>query len=67
MSMVIEDIMESITIELCINKKRTVIVSCVYRTPGSTVDIEFTCRERDTVQTCDWELRNNYRYLPRFT
>ena len=23
--------------------------------------------ERETVQTCDWELRNNYRYLPRFT
>ena len=39
MSMVIYDIMESITIELCINKKRIVIVSCVYRTPGSKVDI----------------------------
>ena len=39
MSMVIDDSMESITIELCINKKRNVIVSCVYRTPGSNVDI----------------------------
>ena len=39
MSMVIDEIMESITIELCINKKRNVIVSCVYRTPGSNVDI----------------------------
>ena len=28
-----------IIIELCINKKRNVIVSCVYRTPGSNVDI----------------------------
>ena len=37
--MVIDDIMESFTIELCINKKRNVIVSCVYRTPGSNVDI----------------------------
>ena len=39
MSMVIDDVMESITIELCINKKRNVIVSCVYRTPWSNVDI----------------------------
>ena len=39
MSMVIDDVMESITIELCINNKRNVIVSCVYRTPGSNVDI----------------------------
>ena len=37
--MVIDDIMESFTIELCINKKRNVIVSYVYRTHGSNVDI----------------------------
>ena len=39
MSMVVDDVRESITIELCINQKRNVIVSCVYRTPGSNVDI----------------------------
>ena len=38
-SLVIDNVMESITIELCINKKMNVIVSCVYRTPGSNVDI----------------------------
>ena len=37
MSTHVNDIMECITVELCINKSKNIIVSCVYRTPGSDI------------------------------
>ena len=37
MSFAINDIMEVVTVELCINHKN-IIVSCVYRTPGGNVE-----------------------------
>ena len=32
MSVVIDDILESVTVELCLNKKYNIIVSCIYVT-----------------------------------
>ena len=34
----IDDIIESIRVELCIDKRRNVIISCIYRTPGYNVE-----------------------------
>ena len=42
MSVNIDDLMECITIEICMEKKKNVIVSCVYRTPGSNIET-FMC------------------------
>ena len=39
MSTIVNDVMECITIEICMGTKRNVIVSCVYRTPGSNIEI----------------------------
>ena len=39
MSVVIDDILECVTVELCINKKYNIIVSCIYRTLGTNVDM----------------------------
>lgn len=38
MSVVIDDEMECITIEICMERMKNVIVSCVYRKPGSNID-----------------------------
>ena len=35
MSVRINGVMECVTVELCINKRKNIIVNCVYRTPGS--------------------------------
>lgn len=39
MSVFIDDKMECITIELCLEKTKNVLVSCVYRKPGSNIKI----------------------------
>ena len=38
MSIVVDNIMESITVELEIKNSKNAIISCVYRTPGSCID-----------------------------
>lgn len=38
MSIIIDNIMECITIEICMEKMNNVIVSCVYRKPGSKIE-----------------------------
>ena len=39
MSVVIDDILECITVELSISNRKNIIVSCIYRAPGTSVDI----------------------------
>lgn len=39
MTITVSDIMECITVEIDMGKKRNVIVSCVYRAPSSNIDI----------------------------
>lgn len=39
MSVITDDVMECVTIEICMKKVKNVIVSCVYRTPGSNTEI----------------------------
>lgn len=39
MTIAFADVMECITIEINMGKKRNVIVSCVYRDPGSSIDV----------------------------
>ena len=39
MFVVTDDILECVTVELCINKKYNIIFSCIYRTPGTNVDM----------------------------
>lgn len=38
MSTVVDDLLECVTIEVCREKKKNVIVSCIYRSPGSNID-----------------------------
>ena len=37
MSDSVNEVLESCTVELCVEKGKNIVVSCVYRTPGSTV------------------------------
>lgn len=46
MSMVIDDVMECITIEISMERIKNMIVSCVYRKPGSSIDIFMSNMER---------------------
>ena len=39
MSVVIDDILECITVKLSISNRKNIIVSCIYRAPGTSVDI----------------------------
>jgi len=39
MSMVVDTLLECVTIEICMEKKKNIIVSCIYRSPGSNIDI----------------------------
>lgn len=39
MTMVMDDILECLTIEIERTKKKNIIVSCIYRTPGSNIDV----------------------------
>jgi hypothetical protein len=43
MTINIDDILESLTIEITVEKSKNIIISCVYRTPGSCLDT-FTCK-----------------------
>lgn len=38
MSAVVDDITECITVEIGMEKKKNVLVSCIYRTPGTSID-----------------------------
>lgn len=35
----VDDVLECITIEICIEKKKNVTVSCIYRAPRSNIEI----------------------------
>ena len=37
-SVVIVDILECFTLELCLSNRKNSIVSCIYRAPGTSVD-----------------------------
>lgn len=39
MTMVVDNILECVTIEISMGKEKNVIVSCIYRTPGSNTEI----------------------------
>lgn len=39
MTTAIDDVMECITVEICLKKRKSIIVSCVYRAPGSNIEI----------------------------
>ena len=39
MSVVIDDILECITVEFSISNRKNIIVSCIYRAPGTSLDI----------------------------
>ena len=47
MSVRINGVMECVTVELCINKRKNIIVNCVYRTPGS--DMQTSIDQIETV------------------
>ena len=36
-SMVVDDVLEGVTVEFGINRNKTALVSCVYRCPGSNL------------------------------
>lgn len=38
MSMVVDNLLECVTTEICLKKKKNIIVSCIYRSPGSNID-----------------------------
>lgn len=38
-STVIDNVLECITIEICTQKKKNVIISCLYRAPGSSMEV----------------------------
>ena len=38
MSVVIDDILECITVELSISNRKNIIVSCIYRASGTSID-----------------------------
>lgn len=46
MSAIIDDLMDCITIEICMGKIENVIVICVYRKPGSNIEIFTVNMER---------------------
>lgn len=39
MTEVFDDILQCVTVEIFMEKRTNVIVSCIYRTPGSCMDI----------------------------
>ena len=39
MSLVIDNLLECITIEVCFKNQNNTVISCVYRTPNSDLDI----------------------------
>ena len=39
MTTAVDDVLECITIEICMEKKTNAIVSCVYRAPGFNIEI----------------------------
>ena len=51
LSMTYDGLMECLTIELCLKKSKNIIVSSIYRTPGSSIDM-FIERFSDTFSTC---------------
>lgn len=40
-SITIENILECVTVEIRMEKQKNIIVCCIYRTPGSSLDIIF--------------------------
>lgn len=39
MSAVVDNILECITVEIEMSKSKNILISCVYRTPGTPIDI----------------------------
>lgn len=59
MSMVVDNMLECISIELCKGKNKPVIISCIYRTPGSNIELikewmeeMFTNKSHKTIFIC---------------
>ena len=52
-SMIVDDVLECVTVEFGINRNKTALVSCVYRCPGSNV-ISFS----DTIERLFNRVRN---------
>lgn len=50
MSMVIDDVLECITVELRIGNMKNIIVSCIYRAPGTNIDM-FTDQLESMIKT----------------
>ncbi len=51
MTVVIEDLLECITVEICMERTKNIIVSCIYRTPGSNIEIFNEWMERMFTKT----------------
>lgn len=59
MTTTVEDLLECITIELCLEGVKNIIISCVYRAPGSSIDLfkdwmenTFTKRKNYRIYLC---------------
>ncbi|KAL7373405.1 hypothetical protein ABVT39_006045 [Epinephelus coioides] len=39
LSVVVDNLLECVTIEIVLERKKNIIVSCIYRTPGSNIDL----------------------------
>lgn len=49
----IDEVMECISVKICMEKQKNVIVSCVYRAPGSSIE---------TVAVCNIDLLNSHKH-----
>lgn len=38
MTTVVDNVFKCITLEICMEKKKNIIVKCIYRTPGSNIE-----------------------------
>ena len=38
MCLKVENVFECVTIEMCIKNHKNIVVNCLYRTPGSSID-----------------------------
>lgn len=51
MSTVVDDLLECVTIEVCREKRKNFIVSCIYRSPGYNIDQFKDCMEEKFTKT----------------
>ncbi len=46
MSVIVESVCECITTEICLEKMENIIVSCLYRKPGSNIETSIEITEK---------------------